>query len=124
MKRLRRLQLGLSLLFVLPALWAAAPTTAAAQWETVPCVPADLPPETMFEVVRPVDDFEAAGPAWQAADGGQNAKCRLARDTDLRHGGQAALRVDYDFVGKPDYEYLQSTRRWRFPRPASPSASG
>ncbi len=79
---------------------------AAAPWQTVTCVPADLPPQAMFDVTRSVDDFEAPMVAWQAAGGGQNATCRLARDAAMRHGGRAALRVDYDFVGKPEYEYI------------------
>jgi len=95
---------------------AAAPTTAAAEWRTVACAAADLPPEAMFEVTRPVDDFEAPAVAWQAVKGGQNAKCRLAREANMRHGGRAALRVDYDFVGKPEYEYIHITTPLDIPK--------
>jgi len=93
---------------VLLAFLAVVPhaTTAAAEWQPVACVPADLPPEAMFQVAQPVDDFEAEALRWQAAEGGQNAACRLAGDADSGHGGRAALRLDYQFVGKPDYEYL------------------
>ena len=94
-------------LLVMPGTCSAAPEAAAAQWQVVACVPADLPPEAMFQVAQPVDDFEAPALRWQAIEGGQNARCRLARDADLAHGGNAALRLDYQFVGKPDYEYLQ-----------------
>ncbi|NQT16047.1 MAG: hypothetical protein HQ582_25045, partial [Planctomycetes bacterium] len=111
MNRLGWLQLGL---FFLPVL--SAPF-AAAQWETVTCVPADLPPEAMFEVTRAVDDFEAAELTWQAAGGGQNAACRLARDADVRHASKVVLRVDYDFVGKPDYEYLLLNTPLDIPEP-------
>ncbi|HUT88077.1 MAG TPA: glycosyl hydrolase [Thermoguttaceae bacterium] len=109
MKRRCWFQSGLLLVCVLQIPCSAAPKTAAAEWQTVACVPADLPPEAMFEVTQPVDDFEAAALAWQALEGGQNAKCLLGRDAEMRHGGQAALRVDYDFVGKPEYEYIQIT---------------
>ena len=107
MKRLGRLQSGLLLLLVLPVPCVAAPQAAAAQWQAVACVPADLPPEAMFRVAQPVDDFEASALRWQAVEGGQNTQCRLARDANLPRSGNAALRLDYQFVGKPDYEYLQ-----------------
>ena len=79
----------------------------AADWSPIKCVPVDLPTEALFQVVQPVDDFEAADVGWQAVSGGQNTRCEIVRDTHIAHQGQAALRVDYDFVGKADYEYLQ-----------------
>lgn len=106
MNYLGRFQSGLLLVCVLQIPCAAELGAVAAQWQTVACIPADLPPEAMFEVSQAVDEFEAAELAWQAVQGGQNAKYRLARDVNMRHAGQAALRVDYDFAGKRDYEYI------------------
>ncbi len=106
MKHLDLLPAILSVLLILGIPCAEAAEAASAEREAVACAPGDLPPEAVFEVVEPVDDFEASVVGWHAADTGQNARCRLARDAGTRRHGEAALRVDYEFVGKPDYEYL------------------
>ena len=82
-------------------------TTSGGQWAPITCVPADLPPEAMFEMAKGIDDVESADLRWQAILGGQNTQCRLARDETAKREGKASLRVDYDFVGKSDYEYIQ-----------------
>lgn len=76
-------------------------------WTPINCPSADLPPEAMFDTVRTVDSFEESPLRWQAASGEQNAHCHLVRDTATCRDGQGALRVDYDFVGQRQYEYLQ-----------------
>ncbi len=76
-------------------------------WTPINCPSADLPPEAMFDTVRTVDSFEESPLRWQAASGEQNARCHLVRDTATCRDGQGALRVDYDFVGQRQYEYLQ-----------------
>jgi len=86
---------------------AAAGETA---WERVPCVPGDLPTEALFETIQVVDDFSAEKTAWIALRTDQNAIATVERDTEEKHEGRATLRVDYEFVGKPDLEYIQITR--------------
>ena len=86
-------------------------------WQEVRCVPADLPPEALFDIVRVVDDLEAEPAAWEALQGGQNATTALRLDTGQRHRGASALRVDYTFVGNREYEYLQFTRPLDIPTP-------
>jgi hypothetical protein len=96
------------------------PTASAAldpRWEAIECLAADLPPEELFETVRAVDDFEAESLKWTAERGVQNAQSTVNRDLSERHGGRAALRVDYDFVGKKDYEYIQVNGKAEFAQP-------
>ena len=73
----------------------------------IECIPADLPAEAMYERVRSVDDFETTELTWAPLRSGQCAKTTLHRDTGEHHGGRASLRVDYEFIGKPDFEYIQ-----------------
>ncbi len=94
----------LVILFVLIAALAEA---TADDWQPIQCVPVDLPAEAMYEQVRSVDDFEATEPTWVPARSGQCAQVTLHRDTKEHYGGLASLRVDYRFIGKPDYEYIQ-----------------
>ncbi len=103
--RRKRYAGGLGIGLAMTVLTAGFPS--AAEWRTVECVPADLPPEALFEVVEPIDGFEAEPVAWAAARSDQNARAAIVRDTGERHGGGAALAVDYEFVGKPEYEYVE-----------------
>jgi hypothetical protein len=91
--------------------------SAEAVWQPVACVPADLPAEEMFDVVQPVDDSEGATPKWVVAVGDQHARAAVHRDAAERHAGGASLRVDYDFVGKRDYEYIQLNGQAGFATP-------
>jgi len=103
------------LLAVGAGVWAQDPN---APWEPIPCVPADLPPERLFDVADAVDGFEAEGPAWETVLGPQNAANTIERDTAERHGGAASLRVDYRFEGREGYyEYVQVTTDLQFPEP-------
>ena len=97
----------------LTASWAADDRP----WQPIHGIPADLPTEEMFDVVRPMDDFEAATPQWVIAVGDQHAQATVHRDTTERHAGAASLRVDYDFVGKTDYEYIQLNGQTEFAEP-------
>jgi hypothetical protein len=90
---------------------------AEAVWEPVPCVPADLPPEALFDTARVADDFAAEALNWGVLRGGQNAMATLQRDTAEKRSGVASLRVDYEFVGKPDYEYIQTNTPLDLPEP-------
>ena len=81
--------------FLLTASVSAAPL----DWQTVACVPDDSPTEASFEVVQAVDDFESAPLKWDAAATKEQAQVKLRRDTTEHHRGNAALRVDYGFVG-------------------------
>jgi len=108
---------GLALVCIVAIMGPTVAQAPAPVWQELPCVPADLPPEALFDIVRPVDDFEGEQMQWQALQGGQNATTALQRDTNEKHSGGAALRVDYTFVGNRDYEYLQVTRPVDIPEP-------
>ncbi len=88
-----------------------------AEWKAVPCVPADLPPEALFETVSPVDDFTAPALSWSALHGGQNAGAVLSRDPYVKRGGPASMRVDYSFTARTELEYVQLIRALDLPIP-------
>ena len=96
---------------ILPAIatiwWLTDWSAAGDAWQTIKCVPIDRATEAMFDVAQPLDTFEAEGNKWEALQGGQNARTVVRRDTAEHHGGAACLRVDYEFVGRADYEYIQ-----------------
>lgn len=87
--------------------------------EGVPCVPADPDAASLFRSVSVLDDFEREPLAWRASHGVQNAAAILSRDTAQHRGGEAALRVAYDFVGNRDYEYIQLEGRATFAKPGA-----
>ena len=76
-------------------------------WSVVACPLADRDASERFEAVRLLDDFGHGLEGWTAGAGGQNAKAALALDTAERRTSSASLRVDYEFVGKSDYEYVE-----------------
>src|SRR5208283_5911753 len=84
-----------------------ATPAAADEWQSIRCIPADPSPEEMFDVTRPVDGFEAEPLKWEALHDGQNAKAALRRDLAEHHDGAAALRIDYEFTGRKELEYVQ-----------------
>lgn len=92
---------------------------ADSEWRTVECVPADLQPETLFQVHRTIDEFEVPELNWHAIDSDQSAQATLHRDLSNPYEGQGALRVEYRFVGRPELEYLQlqSTQAVTFDEP-------
>lgn len=97
---------------------AALPLGAAeSAWEPVECVPADPTVESLFEVVRPVEDFEGARTRWRVATGDQQAAATARRDAGERRGGEAAWRVDYEFTGRAGLEYLHLNGPAEFERP-------
>ena len=71
----------------------------------------------MFEVVQARMISRALHPEWTPAVGGQHTKATVQRDTSEFHGGSAALRVNYDFVGKRDYGYIQVNGAATFDKP-------
>jgi hypothetical protein len=79
----------------------------AEEWKPVVCVPGDLPLELTYRVEEAIDDFDSPSINWTAVLGGQNAKCSLTHVPQGGRNRQAALRVDYNFVGKEGLEYLQ-----------------
>ncbi len=89
----------------------------SAQWNPIGCAPADLPPEAMFDVVQAADGFEAESLNWEAAIGQQNARTVLVRDTISFHSEPAALRVDYEFLGEKELEYVQLGMSLALPEP-------
>ena len=90
---------------------------AEAPWQPIECVPADLAAEDLFEAVHSVDGFEDAKPKWAVAVGGQHAQATVQHDPAERHSGGGSLRVEYDFVGKKDYEYIQLNGQTDFAKP-------
>ncbi len=77
------------------------------QFVEVTCPPVDAPPEAMFDVVKQVDTFESATLRWTPSRTDQNAHCTLHHDPTQQRGTAGSMRVDYEFIGKRDYEYLQ-----------------
>ena len=112
MNEIRRRACALWVIFLLPSPVAVAQND---EWKTVPCAPADLPPEAMFDVVEQVDEFEGPDVQWKSLLGDQNARCTLHHDSSVRQSGAGSMRVEYDFVGKPDFEYLQ-LKRYKLPK--------
>lgn len=84
--------------------WACADDNA---WQLTACVPEDLPPESEYEIERVVDDFEGGSLAWSVIQGEQFAEAKIQPDSNVARAGESSMRVDYRFVGKTDFEYLQ-----------------
>jgi hypothetical protein len=98
----------LSVLMAVIGLMIATIAAAHGQgsWQSAQCVPADPTPDLLFDVVVPVEGFENYSGGWAAVEGGQMAKATVKQDMAEHHSGSSSLRVDYDFAGKKDYEYL------------------
>ena len=101
-----------SLLLVSGLAWSAE-----VPWQQVASVPVDLPPQETVEILQSVDAFEDAAPKWTVAVGDQHASARMHQDSTERHGGHTALRLDYEFVGKREYEYVQLNGPAEFAKP-------
>jgi hypothetical protein len=86
-------------------------------WRPIECWPADASPQARYEPLRMLDDFEAPELKWQPLVGDQLAKAALSRDASERHEGLASLQVNYDFIGKPDFEYVQIQGQCEFAAP-------
>jgi hypothetical protein len=92
--------------------------SADSPWQQVASVPVDLPPQEIVETLQSVDGFEdAAASTWSIAVGDQHASASMHQDGTERHGGNASLRLDYEFVGKREYEYVQLNGRTEFAKP-------
>ena len=91
--------------------------TADATWQRVECVPLDMPNEATSDIVQTVDDFETGALNWSVAVGEQHARAVAERDVAEHHGGHTSLRLDYDFVGKKEYEYVQLNGKADFAKP-------
>jgi hypothetical protein len=77
------------------------------QWTRVRCPLATRTAKERFETTRLLQSFEEGQGGWTAVEGEQQAKAKAAVSTENAHDGQAALRVDYAFVGKADLEYVE-----------------
>jgi hypothetical protein len=91
--------------------------SADTPWQQVASVPVDLPPQEIVEILQSVDAFEDATPKWTVAVGDQHASASMHQDSTERHGGHTALRLDYEFVGKREYEYVQLSGHAEFAKP-------
>lgn len=96
---------GLLLCLTSPQL--SAEPDAQSTWQSIECIPADPPIEMLYKVVAPIEDFENATNKITAGSSDQNAHITLARNTTEHHNGKAALRVDFEFTGKTNLEYIQ-----------------
>ncbi|HWH71998.1 MAG TPA: hypothetical protein VNT26_21730, partial [Candidatus Sulfotelmatobacter sp.] len=90
---------------------------AQSDWQPIECIPAELPPEALYEVATPLAGFEETMSKWTVAVGDQQAQATLRLDSAERHSGSKALRVDYEFIGKKDLEYIQLNGVAEFARP-------
>ena len=81
-----------------------------AKWSPIACPLAERTASERFDPVKPIDDFEGGIVGWRASAGGQNAKASLSLDKAEKHAGSAALRVDYEFVGRVPLEYVEFGR--------------
>jgi len=96
--------------------WALA---AEPEWTGIVCPEAEYPLSRRVQLGKMLDDFEASPLPWKAQLGGQNAQSRVARAEDEKHAGQASLLVDYEFVGKEEYEYVGIERSLEIPDDAN-----
>lgn len=92
---------------------------AEPKWMEIACPEAEYSLSRRVQVGRTLDDFEASPLPWRSQSGGQNAQSRVARAEDDRHAGQASLQVDYEFVGKEEYEYVGVERSLEIPDDAN-----
>ena len=79
---------------------------SAASWTPVSCPEAARPLAGQYELVRMIEDFEDGPGGWASHRGVQQAESAAAVDAAACEGRQA-LRVDYRFAGKPDFEYVE-----------------
>jgi hypothetical protein len=79
---------------------------AADPWVRVNCPEVPQALANQFETVRTLSDFEDGVGTWKSILGGQQAKSAASAETGSGRSGSKSLRVDYEFVGKEDYEYV------------------
>ena len=107
-----------SLCVLLFACFASSSSFSAdAVWQTIDCVPVAAASRDLYESVRTLDDFEADAIRWTAASTDQNAEAGLHRDEAQRHSGLASLRVDYRFVNRSAFQYIQLNGQASFAMP-------
>ena len=87
-------------------LLATVSIAGALEWKPVACPRTDPPLLERVRALLKLEDFESPTPQWTAYNGDQNAKSSATIVRDETHAGEAALVVDYEFVGKPNYEYV------------------
>jgi hypothetical protein len=102
---------------ILAGLAVASRIVAQPAWAPVQCIPADPTPDRLFDVEAPFEGFEQGIQGWSAAEGSQMARASVKQDASEHHGVKASLRVDYDFTGKKDYEYILIQGPVLFPQP-------
>ena len=78
---------------------------AAESWTPIGCPDVPQALANQFETVSSLSDFEDGTGAWKSTLGGQQAKSTLTVEAGAGRSGSNALRVDYEFIGKEDFEY-------------------
>ena len=73
----------------------------AQQWSPIACPDSRLIPEKRFHKGQTLDNFSSS--KWVATDGEQNARASVKLSKD---GAINTLKVDFEFIGKPKYEYV------------------
>lgn len=79
---------------------------AAETWTKINCPDVPQALENQFETSQMLSDFEGGSGTWKAILGGQQAKSTASVEAGVGQNGSAALRVDYEFVGKEGLEYV------------------
>ncbi len=80
--------------------------TAAQPWTPLACPEVPQALANQYEEVHVLSDFEEGAGSWKSILGGQQAQSKASGESASGTGGSGSLRVDYEFVGKEDLEYV------------------
>lgn len=102
------MQPTLRLFFAAPALFLGLTIhiAAAESWPPIACPEVPQALANQYEVVTVLSDFETAAGSWKSILGSQQAQSKTVAEPGSGKDGSGSLRVDYEFVGKEDYEYV------------------
>lgn len=76
------------------------------QWTRVNCPRAPLALAEQYETVHTLADFENGTAGWRAILGDQQARSDLSIEANGGREGRDCLRVNYEFVGRDEMEYV------------------
>lgn len=95
-----------------------AGSVEAVGWTEVECpeVPRSL--HERYATAVMMEEFEDGATVWKAQLGEQNAQATAAATQEEKHQGQGALRVQYEFGGHTNLEYVAVERPLRLPEGA------
>lgn len=87
-------------------LCCVAGVASGQQWTRFNCPPAPVALAEQYETVHTLADFENGTAGWQAILGDQQARSDLSIEADGGRKGSDCLRVNYEFVGRDEMEYV------------------